>query len=97
MGQPDRCQHAVHLINELVHTAQVLFLDDALNYESRQSNHTFVKHRKTSLNSSACQIKYFESIRFGGNTRARFSFHFRFLFQHDFIKSGWGGGGVGGG
>ncbi|XP_021458090.1 far upstream element-binding protein 3 isoform X8 [Oncorhynchus mykiss] len=22
MGQPDRCQHAVHLINELVHTAQ---------------------------------------------------------------------------
>ncbi|XP_010876103.1 far upstream element-binding protein 3 isoform X3 [Esox lucius] len=23
MGQPDRCQHAVHLINELVHTAQV--------------------------------------------------------------------------
>lgn len=25
MGQPDRCQHAVHLINELVHTAQVLF------------------------------------------------------------------------
>ncbi|KAL4609409.1 far upstream element-binding protein 3-like [Arapaima gigas] len=24
MGQPDRCQHAVHLINELVHTAQPL-------------------------------------------------------------------------
>lgn len=23
MGQPDRCQHAVHLINDLVHTAQV--------------------------------------------------------------------------
>ncbi|XP_061836000.2 far upstream element-binding protein 3-like isoform X2 [Nerophis lumbriciformis] len=23
MGQPDRCQHAVHLINELIHTAQV--------------------------------------------------------------------------
>lgn len=23
MGQPERCQHAVHLINELVHTAQV--------------------------------------------------------------------------
>ncbi|XP_061881268.1 far upstream element-binding protein 3-like isoform X2 [Entelurus aequoreus] len=22
MGQPDRCQHAVHLINELIHTAQ---------------------------------------------------------------------------
>lgn len=23
MGQPDRCQHAVHLINELIQTAQV--------------------------------------------------------------------------
>lgn len=23
MGQPDRCQHAVHLINDLVQTAQV--------------------------------------------------------------------------
>ncbi len=23
MGQPERCQHAVHLINELVNTAQV--------------------------------------------------------------------------
>lgn len=23
MGQPERCQHAVHLINELIQTAQV--------------------------------------------------------------------------
>lgn len=23
MGQPDRCQHAVHLINDLIQTAQV--------------------------------------------------------------------------
>lgn len=30
MGQPDRCQHAVHLINDLVHTAQVRLDQSAL-------------------------------------------------------------------